>query len=229
MSFRFSPYIDFDAGIVKIQPMDLARRQASPRSLDDMLDLFECRVDVWQLGPAVEILKEIEAHASFGSSAWAHAAYSLMAAVFTYFEMIGKTLNPGRKRSASRDFNYGFCDVYPSFDVANGDRHDHALGDVREFRDRVRNGLYHLGYTKGNLFIHNEPRSSVPDDFYVDRSGPEPRYLVNPHQMTRTIVEHFPAFMDRLRTPGKRFDELRLRFERFFVEFHGLGRRTERG
>lgn len=221
MEFRASPYIDFDTGTVVTTPMELPRSPTSPRLLDEMLALFECRVDVWQFGPAVQILKQIETHST--SSVWAHTAYALMAIVFTYFEMIGKSLNPDSKPqgSANLDFNYGFCDVYPAFDVANGDRSDQVLPDVKEFRNRVRNGLYHLGYTKGNLFIHNSP-SHVADDFFVDRNGTEPMYLVNPHQVTRTIVAHFPCFMGRLRDSNAEFDDMRSRFRRFFVEYHGL-------
>lgn len=221
MNFRTSPYIDFDTGTVVTTPMELPRSPTSPRLLDEMLALFECRVDVWQFGPAVQILKQIETQSS--PSVWAHSGYALMAIVFTYFEMIGKILNPNSQpsHSASKDFNYGFCDVYPAFDRANGDRTDAALPDVREFRNRVRNGLYHLGYTKGNLFIHNEP-DQFSEDFFVDGSSPEPRYLVNPHQMTRTVVAHFPGFMGRLRDPGEQSEGLQVRFRRYFEEFHGL-------
>lgn len=222
MSFRASPYIDFDTGTVVKTPMDLPRTPTSPGLLNEMLDLFECRVDVWQFGPAVEILKQIEAHS--GTSIWAHSAYALLAVVFTYFEMIGKILNPNSQAShtSSTDFNYGFCDVYPTFiTTTNGDRTDAVLPDVKEFRNRVRNGIYHLGYTKGNLFIHNEPEHFA-EDFFVDRSLPEPMYLVNPHQLTRRVVAHFPDFMRRLRDPDEQFEGLRLRFRRFFEEFHGL-------
>lgn len=224
MPFRVSPYIDFNTGTVKVQPMDLSRERPTPRSLDDMLDLFECRVDVWQLGPAVEILKQIETRTSLASSVWAHAAYALLMILFPYFEMLGKTLNPSSqpRGTASVDFNTGFCDVYPQFAPGINDRTDAALPAVREFRDRIRNGLYHLGYTKGNLFIHNEPGARVPSDFFVDKSGAEHRYLVNPHQLTRTLVAHFPTFMRRLRDSTGQFDALRRRFARFFEEFHGL-------
>ena len=221
MKFRASPYIDFDTGTVVTTPMELPRSPTSPRLLDEMLALFECRVDVWQFGPAVQILKQIETQPS--PSVWAHSAYALMAIVFTYFEMIGKILNPNSQAShtASVDFNHGFCDVYPAFDLANGNRTDLALPDVREFRNRARNGLYHLGYTKGNLFIHNAP-DHFKEDFFVDRSSPEPKYWVNPHQVTRTVVAHFPGFMERLRDPDEQFEGLRVRFRRYFEEFHGL-------
>jgi hypothetical protein len=183
-----------------------------------MLDLFECRVDVWQLGPAVEILKDLDRDAPNPASVWAHGAYALLGLVFTYFEMIGKTLNPNSQPTgtAGIDFNYGFCEVYPSFKPASGqDFKDPSLPDVAAFRDRIRNGIYHLGYTKGNLFLWNEPSQA---DFVVDRSAADPKYYVNPHGATRTILNHFPGFTARVRASAP----MRVRFERFFKEFHGL-------
>ena len=224
MPFRSSAYIDFETGHVLVQPMELLRNRQAPQSIDDMFDLFECRVDVWQLGPAVEILKEIESNASFGPSVWAHSAYALLAVVSTYFEMIGKTLNPSSEpsRTAGLDFNHGFCDVYPMFAGSVTERSDQALPEVREFRDRLRNGLFHLGYTKANLLIHNEPRDRVPADFFVDKNCAPPRYLVNPHELTRTVVAHLPSFMARLRSGTPETNDLQTRFRRFFTEFHGL-------
>ena len=83
--------------------------------IEHMLIVFECRVDVWQFGPAVEMLKLIEAAQQ--TSVWAHAAYTLLGATFSYFEMVGKILNPASsvRRTSGPDFNVGFCDVYPAF------------------------------------------------------------------------------------------------------------------
>ncbi|HUF78707.1 MAG TPA: hypothetical protein VMR44_07325 [Thermoanaerobaculia bacterium] len=218
MPYRPSPYIDFEAGRVLTPPMVLSQQRTRPWSSDDMLDLFECRVDVWQLGPAVEILKDLDRNAPNPASVWAHGAYALLGLVFTYFEMIGKTLNLNSRPSGTAwiDFNYGFCDVYPSFAPPPGaDFKDSTIPDVAAFRDRVRNGIYHLGYTKGNLFLWNEPSQA---DFVVDRRSADPRYLVNPHGATRTIMDHFPGFIGRVRASAP----LRKRFERFFKEFHGL-------
>ena len=80
-----------------------------PWSLQDKILVFHCRVDVWLLGRAVEILKEIEGHDH--PSAWSHSVYGLLFVVVYYFEMIGKTLIPKSARSgtAQIDFNYGFC------------------------------------------------------------------------------------------------------------------------
>jgi hypothetical protein len=218
MAYRSSPYIDFEAGRVITPPMVLSQQRTRPWCSDDMLDLFECRVEVWQLGPAVEILKALEKDRLNPPSVWAHGAYALVAVVFSYFEMIGKTLNPNSQSSgtAGVDFNYGFCDVYPAFvPTPTKDLQDSAVPDVVAFRDRVRNGIYHLGYTKGNLFLWDEPSQ---DDFVVDRSSADDKYRVNPHGTTRTIVDHFPTFLARVRGSAP----LRKRFERFFKEFHGL-------
>jgi len=218
MSYRASRFIDFDAGVVTTPPMVLSEARPRPWSPDDMMDLFECRVDVWQLGPAVEMLKHLDREAGDPSAVWAHGAYALLGAVFTYFEMIGKTLNPNSRASgtAGADFNFGFCDVYPAFAPAPGVAITGAKpAEVVEFRDRVRNGIYHLGYTKGNLFLWNQPGH---DDFVVDRTGSDTKYCVNPHGTTRTIVEHFTGFMCRVRSSS----ELQRRFVKFFEEFHGL-------
>ena len=45
-------------------------------------------------------------------------------------------------------------------------------------------------------------------------------YLVNPHQMTRTIVAHFEGFMKRLRTFSPEFEPMRSKFREFFVDHH---------
>jgi hypothetical protein len=220
MSFRSSAYINFNTGTVSKPPMVLVGERPKPWSLSDKLDLFESRVDVWQLGPAVAILRLMEAEPS-QSSIWAHSAYALVAILFSYFEMVGKILNPhaGRSKTASKDFNYGFCDVYNTFATASPSREDKDLPDVASFRDRVRNGMYHLAYTKRGLFLHNDPQR-YPDDFTVDATGTTAAYRVNPHQMTRTLVAHFPTLMARLRHPDLAADGLREQFRKFFDDFH---------
>ena len=107
--FRSSRYIDFNTGMVMTAPMDLKTTMSKPWTVAQKIDLFECRVEVWQFGVAAEILKQIEANQP--PSIWSHAAYALVSVGFTYFEMIGKTLNPNSasSRTASEDFNVGFC------------------------------------------------------------------------------------------------------------------------
>lgn len=223
--FRNSEFIDFNTGTVKIDPMTLQRMLPVPRQRTDNLRLFECRVDVWHLGVAVQLLREIECHHD-PTSIWCHSAYGLIAIVFSYFEMIGKTLNPESAKSgtAGTDFNVGFCDVYPEFKSSSGRFKDLDMPVVRAFRDLVRNGMYHLAYTKNNLIIHNCPDRS-PKDFDVKReaNGGEAsdKYLLNPHGMTRTIVAHFPTFIQRVREAETRNDDnMASRFDTFFKEYH---------
>ena len=152
---------------------------------------------MWQLGVAVAVLTSIEVNQP--PSIWSHAAYGLLSCAISYFEMLGKTLNPKSKKSctAGVDFNYGFCDVYPSFANQNGKYEDIDMPNVKQFRDRLRNGLYHLAYTKNQLWIHNDA-SLTHEDFFVTTHS-SPKYLVNPHRMVRSLVNHLPSFVTRIR------------------------------
>ena len=135
--------------------------------------------------------------------------------------MIGKILNPksNDRNSSGIDFNYGFCDVYPTFAVAGDARDDAKLPVVAEFRDRVRNGMYHLGYTKSQLWIHHRPLE-FPDDFMVVLHRGNPQYLVNPHHLIRTLLNHFPTVIKRLNDPSAESDQLHRKFKEFYVHFH---------
>lgn len=222
-TFRKSKFIDFNEGNVIISPLDLRESIPKPWNLEEKVNIFECRVEVWQLGVAVEILKEIENHRI--PSIWSHAGFSLISVAFSYFEMIGKSLNPNsRKRgTAGEDFNCGFCDVYEEYKPTTNRYKDKDIPDVADFRDRVRNGIYHLAYPKKGVGIHNEDSISTNDfyiDDYSDATGVRRIYWVNPHRMIRTIVDHFPTFIARLNNPDPDFDTIRIKFEEFFGKFH---------
>lgn len=220
-TFRSSPYIDFNNGVVLATPDTLFTAMPQPWSIDDKIKLFDCRVDVWQLGPAVAILKQIET--SHQPSVWSHAAYGLVWILTSYFEMIGKTLNPNSRKSgtAGADFAAGFRDVYPNYTITTAD--GRTLPDVRlEYAWTVlRNGIYHLGYTKNGVVLHNKP--DVKDDFDglllpQGNNIHTVAFGVNPHSLTRTIVNHFPTFVARLRDTAQ--VALRKKFEEFVDDFH---------
>lgn len=226
--WRKSEFVDFETGSVLLHPMRLASETPEPWSPVDKIRLFECRVDVWQLGVAVQMLKEMEK--SDRLTIWSHAAYGLISVVFTYFERIGKCLNEHSNawRSSKIDFNVGFCDVYARFKPTGNDYSDKSLSDVKEYRDRIRNGMYHLGWTKHGLWIHHRSDISLldfdkkkpgelPDDLGL--KGADPVYLMDPHRVTRTIVNHFPGFIERLRK-SEETGRLNSKFREFFDDFH---------
>lgn len=221
--FRPSEFIDFNAGIVRATPDTLFRGMAQPWSIDEKIKLFECRVDVWQLGVAVAVLKQIEA--SQQPSIWFHAAYGLVSILTSYFEMIGKTLNPGSKTSktAGADFAAGFRDVYPNYTYQTDDGQTKEDVRLQHAWSLLRNGIYHLGYTKRGVVLHNSP--DIEDDFeglLVPQGGNIYTITlgVNPHSLTRTLVNHFPTFTARLKDPTR--TDLRRKFEEFVDEFHSL-------
>jgi hypothetical protein len=222
--FRDSEFMDFNTGTVKIAPMVLQGSLVAPRQRPESLRLFECRVEVWQLGVAVQVLREMESEPRSQSSIWSHAAYGLIAIAFSCFEMIGKTLNPksaAKKGKPRLDFNFGFCDVYPEYVPSLGKYDDSDVPIVGAFRDRVRNGMYHLAYTKQNLIIHHNLNISAKDfDVKPGSSGAGDVYYLDPHLMVRTIVGHFPGFVQRLRDPDVRYDAMRKKFDEFFDDFH---------
>lgn len=222
--FRSSEFVDFDSGEVFVAPMQLLQQKKRPWDLPDKIEIFECRVDVWQLGVAARVLKEME-HPE-RKAIWSHAAYGLVAIIFSYFEMIGKTLNPGSKKryTASPDFKTGFCDVYPQFRSASGK----PSSAVSQFQDRIRNGMYHLAYTKRGLLLHHNNKisrrdfdtklaSDLPRE--VGLSGGDRVYLMDPHRATRTVIEHFGKFVSRLKS-GPEAPAMQSKFLQFFDEFH---------
>lgn len=101
---------------------------------------------------------------------------------------------------------------------------------MSEFWNRIRNGAYHLGYTKNGLFIHHNNKISTSDfdsklasDLPKEAgvSGNERVYLMDPHRATRTIIQHFPTFISRLNQSVSPASVLQAKFEEFFDEFRG--------
>ena len=227
MSSRFprGRFIDFETGDVAVSPMELLGQVKRPMVPSAKIDVFECRVEIWQLGVAARVVKEMESPERV--AIWSHAAYGLISIMFPYFEMLGKTLNPETRKGGNnwKDFNCGFCDVYPKFIRPDGS----FAPEVDQFRDRIRNGMFHLGYTKNGLWIHHNTSLSIED---FDRtsldqlpeelgfSGNDVVYLMDPHRVVRTLVTHFPGFVARLRQASINRDDTWCRFERFFDELH---------
>ena len=101
--------------------------------------------------------------------------------------------------------------------------------EVSEFQDRVRNGMYHLAYTKSGLWIHHDNRvgtsdfdTKLPSELprKLGLSGTSRVYLMDPHRATRTIGQHFGGFIARLRQPGSEPAAMQRKFLEFFDDFH---------
>lgn len=211
--FRNSEFVDFNTGTVKLAPIQLQFRMAlaGPPTFADLVRLFQCRIEVWHLGVAVQMLHDIEFNSP--PSVWSHAAYGLLSLIFVYFETIGKVLNADAAPSSAPavDFDLGFRDVYSDVTTSSGNRYD-----PKEFYVRAHIGLFHLGSTVRGLWVHNERSISVKDFDIVQRNPNDPtslKYYVNPHAAVRTIVEHFPTFIQRLQDPDARYDALRAKFK----------------
>jgi hypothetical protein len=219
--YRSSRFIDFNEGRVILDPESFLKRTTMPSHtwpLDQKIDFFECRVEVWQLGVAVEMLKQIEANAP--PSIWSHAAYGLLSVIASYFEMIGKILNAASasRNTSGSDFNCGFCNVYPGLLAdPSGDYQDEAVPQVKELRDLMRNGMYHLGFPKKNFLIHNSPQIRADFQALVVQEVTGRVFLMNPHRVTRTLVNHFGKFITGLRQSSAAV--LRKKFEEFFDRY----------
>lgn len=212
---RQSRFVDFNTGEVFLTPEEFIAQATMPLDPDGKIDFFECRVDVYQLSPAAAMLKMMDDAGE--KTAWGQADHALMLVTTSYFEMIGKVVNPGsRKRNTSGvDFDEGFADVFPNF------VREHGRMGIEDFRQLMRNGLYHLGYPKKNLLVHNSPT----EPWEVDRvTVIDPREdglyggvisLINPRRVAYSIVAHFGWFLDRLRAN----EDWRRKFEQFNDEF----------
>jgi hypothetical protein len=224
--FRNSEFVDFNTGTVKLAPIQLKFRLtlAGPLLLPDLIRLFHCRMEVWYLGVAAQMLNEIEF--TQPPTIWSHAAYSLLALMFAYFEMIGKILNASAVDEVvtAADFDCGFRDVY-SDTLGEVRTSSGELYDPKEFYRRARNGLYQLGSTQWGLWVHNIATISPQDFDIVQRNSNDPasiRYYVNPHTLVRTIIDHFPTLIERLNDPDVQYDPLRERFIAYFGDIREL-------
>ncbi len=209
---RESRFVDFKTGVLlSVSPMDLTALLTANSRVNEKIQVFECRMEVWTLGQAIQLLRLIETNQP--PSLWCHAAFALVTLISNYFEIIGKILNPKARgwKESDKDVNFGFHDVYScSSDLM-----------VDTVRDRMRNGTYHLGFPKAGFWIAHDPSGSH-GDFYLSREtddGPI-ECLMDPYRVTCTIVNHFKPFLDRLYTASSSQDDpLTKGFLKFFDAF----------
>ena len=161
-------------------------------TLENKIDVFEDRIEGWQIGIAKKIIQhEIQ-----------HSGFALLHIVFSYFEMLGKYLSGyiGEYESKA-NFHRGVKATFPEI----GPEEEEFLNTLYK---SVRNGLYHLGMTKINVML----RCDIPGSIGFN---PERKILVIcPDRLVEDLDIRFRDYIAELRDPQK--IKLRKNFEARF-------------
>lgn len=165
-------------------------------SVDDKIQIFDERVDSWQLKPAEAMLAQIIAQ---NPPEMQHGAYALIAVIFSYYEMIGNCLT-GKNATATEKFVAGFKDVYPALGLSDS--------QIRDIYGKVRCGMYHVAYTKIGVLIDG----NFAKVFTIANGAIE----MNPHLLVPDIRAHFTQFVAKLKSKADAL--LVQRFQRMFKQ-----------
>ena len=165
-------------------------------TIDDLITIFDDRVDGWQLRIAEEMLTQI---GDASTPDMKHCGYALISVVVSYFEMAGQLFKPVKNSpSPGRDFEAGFRDVYPKTPLQSS--------EIGRIYDGVRCGMYHSGYTKRGVFIDG----TFPTSFAVEPDC----VLLNPHLLIPELRANFASLIPRLRNTAN--TDMRLNFEQLY-------------
>jgi hypothetical protein len=189
---------------VAISPKHYADDFPNGLRLDDKIGVFIERVEGWHLGVA-NAMVETQAR---------DRGFALLMIVVSYFEMIAKYRDgyveetKGKRKGEGKSAHYfkeGLKYVFPHL----------ALPDTYEaaeaIYENVRNGLYHTGVTRSNVFISNDIASVVD---YDTKTG---TITINPDALVKALQAHFADFSAELKNPAN--TGLRANFEaRFDVD-----------
>lgn len=163
--------------------------------LDDKIEVFIARVEGWQLGPALEMIK-------IGIG---YRAFALLAMVTSYFEMIAKYSEGfvGERKSGTY-FKKGLQQVFPEMSLPDDEELLNAI------YDRVRNGMYHIGMTKPKVLLVDPS----PERGSIGYQQAEDLIAIVPDTLVDDLRIHFALFADQLR--DKENGDLRAKFEARF-------------
>jgi hypothetical protein len=156
-------------------------------NLDEKILIFEDRVLGWQLDVAEEIRKQIENPTNDGTTIQ-HAGFSLMAILFTYFEMIAQyMMGMDSNGKSEKFFGEGVEAVFPG---------RFSKRKKRKIYGRIRCGLYHSGLAKKGALIDG----NYPDPIAVDNG----LVKVNPHSLSPILKAHFESYIKTLKSPASK-------------------------
>jgi hypothetical protein len=162
-----------------------------PPSLNQKIDIFEDRVQGWQLSIAESCRTVSE-----------HSGYGVLHIITSYFEMIAKYLEGFAARGQSEEyFRKGALAVLPETAATS----DTVLKHLYE---GLRCGLYHGGMTTPRILI------SWGADHPMLPSADGELLLLNPELLLNRMTAHFSGYVSDLRNTANH--DLRTRFEKRF-------------
>ena len=164
-------------------------------SVDQKIDVFEDRVEGWQLGVAQHLLDH-----------YPHSGFAVLSIATSYFEMIAKYrcgyVGTG---DSKRYFKEGVYWVWPPLHQYPTQKANKLLSKLYE---EVRCSLYHGGLTGPSIMLTGEAQAPI------ELSADHQRMVINPHLVVPQLRNHFQMYVSRLRDHAE--PELRSTFEARF-------------
>lgn len=178
--------------VVKISPTYSNIDFPLPWSIDQKIELFRDRVQGWQLDVAAKMYE----------TKMEHRGFAQLSILMSYFEMIGKYVDGYDKvGDARRCFKIGFQRIYPRASKRAQDMAD-------EVRERIRNGIYHVGLPRGKVHIYDGVERAIE---FNDTT----KWLtISPDKLLGEIQSDFNQYIADLKNPNN--DDLRDNFEKRF-------------
>jgi len=175
-----------------LSPKHFADEFKTGWTFSDKVDVFEARIQGWQLDVAWELAKR---DLQRGQLAIIHL-------VFAYFEMIGKYIHGYLEdRSSQRYFKAGLQNVFP-------DIGDHELQFMKSVYWNLRCGLYHLGRPGANVILNDAALGALGYNEEHDM------IMISPTKLLGDVQTNFNVYVKGLRDPTNR--RLKANFEARF-------------
>lgn len=158
----------------------------------DKVDVFEARIQGWQLDVAWDLLNQDVQRNQL----------AIINLLLTYFEMIGKHIRGFLgDRDSQRYFRVGLLNVFP-------DIGDHEIKFMESVYKNLRCGLYHLGRPAANVILNNAAPGALGYNEEQDM------IMISPSKLLDEVQTNFKAYVKGLRNASN--PRLRANFEARF-------------
>ena len=167
---------------------------AFPLSLDLKIDIFQERIDGWQIAIADQCYRGIlDTAGNRISPGIPHSGFGTLYLLLSYFEMIAK-YEAGDLSEVSGDwFKKGVKRIYPELAAKT---ETEKLQILKKLYKGARCGLYHAGLTRKFVYISGDVASI---DFDV-HSG---TLTINPGDMIDRVAANLKSYCQQLRNPAE--------------------------